>query len=152
MLACTASAALAAQDGNRWLRGIYVGESPRPVAAKLTESWQRASRLSEQTDQSFVLVGTGSSMQPLYDPGTIMVLRQVPFAQLKRGQTVLYRNRQNKIVAHVLIARTRDGWRVQGLNNPVHDMEPIRQENFVGVVIAAYSPTDRPRIVPLAAR
>ena len=79
-------------------------------------------------------------MLPLYAPGTILVLCQQPFTQLKRGQTVLYRNQERKIVAHVLVARTRDGWRAQGLNNRQHDMEPVHEENLVGVVIAAYRP------------
>jgi hypothetical protein len=80
-------------------------------------------------------------MRPLYEPGTILVLQQVPFSGLKRGQTVLYRNQQQKIVAHVLVTRAHDGWRAQGLNNPRHDMEPIREANLVGIVIAAYQPT-----------
>ncbi len=89
-------------------------------------------------------------MLPLYEPGTILVLRQLPFAQLKRGQTVLYRNQENKIVAHVLVARTRDGWRAQGLNNRQHDMEPVHEDNLVGVVIAAYRPL-RPGPTPTLA-
>ena len=63
---------------------------------------------------------------------------------------MLYRNRQQRVVAHVLVARGRDGWRVQGLNNPTHDMEPIRAENLVGVVIAAYQPLAAQPLVRLA--
>jgi signal peptidase I len=88
-----------------------------------------------------VLVGAGHSMRPLYEAGTILVLRQIPYEQLERGQTVLYRTEQRKVVAHVLVARARDGWRARGLNNPQHDMEPVQPENYVGVVIAAYQPT-----------
>lgn len=124
-----------------WIRGIYTGESPRPVAAAPAEAWDNARRLVERTPRAFVLVGSGRSMQPLYQPGTILVLQQLPFQQLKRGQTVLYRNRQDKVVAHVLVARGRDGWRVQGLNNRIHDGEPVHAGNLVGVVLAAYSPT-----------
>ena len=154
--ALCATGAFAGESSKPWIRGIYTGESPRPVVTELTAAWQQASDLAEHTSQAFVLVGSGQSMRPLYEPGTILVLRQIPYAQLKYGQTVLYRNRQGKVVAHVLVAhvlvaRGRDGWRVQGLNNRKHDMEPLRPENFVGVVIAAYQPTAPRPLVRLAA-
>lgn len=133
-----------------WIRGIYTGESPRPVSAAPAEAWEKARQLAEHTPRAFVLVGSGRSMQPLYSPGTILVLQQLPFAKLKRGQTVLYRNQADKIVAHVLVARGRDGWRAQGLNNRIHDMEPIHSENLVGVVLAAYSPVPSGRSVSAA--
>lgn len=138
--ALCATGAFAGESNRSWIRGIYTGESPRPIITELNDAWQKASNLAEHTSRAFVLVGSGQSMRPLYEAGTILVLRQLPYAQLKRGQTVLYRNRQQKVVAHVLVARGRDGWRVQGLNNPIHDMEPIREDNLVGVVIAAYQP------------
>jgi signal peptidase I len=124
-----------------WIRGIYTGESPRPQAAEAGHAWRKASALAERTDRAFVLVGSGDSMRPLYRAGTILVLRQIPYGRLRRGQTVLYRTEQRKVVAHVLVARTRDGWRARGLNNPQHDMEPVQPDNYVGVVIAAYQPT-----------
>jgi hypothetical protein len=137
-LICLAGAGYSAESGRFWIRGVYTGESPRPLVVRLENAWQQASRLAESTDRAFVLVGSGDSMRPLYEPGTILVLQQVPYSELKRGQTVLYRNRQQKIVAHVLVTRARDGWRAQGLNNPGHDLEPIRDTNLLGIVIAAY--------------
>jgi signal peptidase I len=123
-----------------WIRGVFTGESPRPVVTSEPEAWQQASSIADDTPGAFVLVGSGHSMQPLYTPGTILVLRQLPFEELKRGQTVLYRSRARKVVAHVLIAKARDGWRVRGLNNRIHDMEPVQTENLVGVVVAAFKP------------
>ncbi len=79
-------------------------------------------------------------MQPLYGPGTILVLQQCAYTQLKPGQTALYRNKAGKVVGHVLITKARDGWRAAGLNNGSHDMEPVVAGNFVGIVIAAYRP------------
>ncbi|RXK55083.1 hypothetical protein ESB00_04055 [Oleiharenicola lentus] len=104
------------------------------------KAWQRAISLAEATPDAFVLVGTGRSMQPLYESDTILVLRQLPFMELQRGQTVLYRNKRGKIIAHVLVSRTRDGWRARGLNNSIHDMEPVQAENLVGIVLAAFKP------------
>jgi hypothetical protein len=46
----------------------------------------------------------------------------------------------------VLVAKARDGWRVAGLNNRDHDMEPVSAANLVGVVIAAFSPVPVARV------
>lgn len=123
-----------------WIRGIFTGRSPRPVTVEAREAWQNAQTLAAQTPGAFVLVGGGSSMQPLYQPGTILVLQPRGYEKLERGQTALYRNQAGKVVAHVLITKARDGWRVAGLNNRMHDMEPVLATNLVAVVIAAYRP------------
>ena len=130
-----------------WIRGVYTGRSPRPVTAKETEAWQRASTVADHNFRAFVLVGAGESMQPLYVPGTILVLQQCAFDKIQRGQTALYRNGAGKVVAHVLVTKARDGWRATGLNNRTHDMEPVVAGNFVGIVIAAFQPAPegRPR-------
>jgi len=128
------------EPGDDWSRGIFIGCSPRPVAAPEEEAWQQACVLAENTPGAFVLVGSGRSMQPLYTPGTILVLRHLRFDELRRGQTVLYRNHGDKVIAHVLVSRTRDGWRAQGLGNVSHDMEPVRADNLVGIVVAAFNP------------
>jgi len=138
------------ESGEAWIRGVYTGRSPRPLAVTEREAWQQASTLAENTPAAFVLVGSGRSMHPLYAPGTILVLQKPPYAELQRGQTALYRTRQQKVVAHLLIARVRDGWRVQGLNNPTHDMEPVSPDNLVGVVIAAFQPMGTGQMVQLA--
>lgn len=149
VLTCAAIAA-SASEPDVWIRGTYTGASPRPVTAHAAQAWQQANALAERTDRAFVLVGSGDSMRPLYRAGTILVLRQIPFGRLQLGQTVLYRTGQRKVVAHVLVARGHDGWRARGLNNPQHDMEPVQPDNYVGVVIAAYQPTESVATVRLA--
>lgn len=148
---CTGLAGTARETDDAWIRGVFTGKSPRAVTLAETDAWQRASTVAEHTPDSFVLVGSGRSMQPLYSPGTILVLQQFPYELLERGQTVLYRNRARKIVAHVLVAKARDGWRVAGLNNRDHDMEPVSAANLVGVVIAAFQPLPVPARVRVAA-
>lgn len=138
------------ETDDHWIRGVFTGKSPRPVPLVETEAWQRASELADLTPGAFVLVGSGQSMQPLYAPGTILVLQQLPYAAIERGQTALYRSKAHKVVAHVLVAKARDGWRVTGLNNPIHDMEPVRAENLVAVVIAAFQPLSGGRSVRVA--
>lgn len=142
---------MAKETDDAWIRGIFTGKSPRAVTVSESEAWQRASTLSEHAPDSFVLVGAGQSMQPLYAPGTILVLQQFPFELLERGMTVLYRNHASKVVAHVLVARGRDGWRAAGLNNSHADAEPVQAGNLVGVVIAAFQPlpAGRPMLASL---
>ncbi|WP_415908745.1 S24/S26 family peptidase [Oleiharenicola sp. Vm1] len=128
------------ETGDAWIRGVFTGHSPRPLATSESEAWQRAGEIVGATPDTFTLVGGGESMQPLYPPGTILVLRAVGFAELRPGQTAVYRNRAQRPVAHVLIAKCRDGWRVRGLNNARHDDEAVVTENLLGVVIAAFTP------------
>lgn len=150
LLLLSGLAGVARETDDPWIRGVYTGRSPRPVTVKETEAWQQASTLADHTFRAFVLVGSGESMQPLYGPGTILVLQQCTFSQLRPGQTALYRSNTGKVVAHVLITRAHDGWRTAGLNNRVHDMEPVVAGNFVGVVIAAYRPIPDARRVQVA--
>jgi hypothetical protein len=123
-----------------WVRGIFTGKSPRPLQMVESMAWQRASELAGAIPGAFVLVGGGESMQPLYEPGTILVMQQCSYEKLERGQTALYRSHSGKVVAHVLVAKARDGWRAAGLNNRIHDMEPVLAQNLVGIVIAAFRP------------
>lgn len=139
-LATVLGAHAANELSDPWVRGVFTGKSPRPVPVVETEAWHRASELAGLTAGAFVLVGSGESMQPLYPPGTILVMQPLPYATLERGQTALYLSKGRKVVAHVLVAKAHDGWRTAGLNNRIHDMEPVREENLVGVVIAAFKP------------
>ncbi|HWA25660.1 MAG TPA: S24 family peptidase [Lacunisphaera sp.] len=141
---------MSAINDRQWIHGLFAETSPQPVALGETDAWQQASALAERTPDAFVLIGSGRSMHPLYTPGTILVMQKSPYADLRRGQTVLYRNHQQKVVAHLLIAKVRDGWRAQGLNNSAHDMEPVNADNFVGVVIAAFKPSGPDRTLSLA--
>lgn len=146
--ATTATARLSAET---WIRGIFTGFTPRAVELPEAEAWERATALAAQHSGSFALVGTGRSMLPLYQPGTILVLAPAEYGSLRRGQTAVYRNQRERLVAHVLIAKARDGWRVSGLNNRWHDMEPLVPDNLFGVVLAAYRPTKSGKPVALSA-
>lgn len=152
LLLFAATDARADDTNNLWIRGIYTGATPRPQPLSEGVAWQNATALAEGLVGGFVLVGSGRSMRPLYESETILVLQQVPYQDLCRGQTVLYRNQDGKVVAHVLLAKTRDGWRARGLNNLTHDMEPVRAGNLVGVVMAAFKPLHREQVGYASAR
>lgn len=143
--------ASARESDDAWIRGVYTGRSPRPVRMPETQAWQLAGEIAGFTPDAFVLVGSGESMRPLYAPGTILVMQQCAYERLQPGQTALYRNKRGKVVAHVLVTRARDGWRITGLNNCIHDLEPVVRENFVGIVIAAFQPARSGNAVQLAA-
>lgn len=151
LIFCASAILQGGETDSVWVRGIFTGKSPRPMQIQETEAWQRASQIAVNTPGAFVLVGGGESMLPLYAPGTILVMQQCAYEKLERGQTALYRNQAGKVVAHVLITKARDGWRVAGLNNRIHDMEPVLAQNLVGVVIAAFQPLSAGRGMQLAA-
>ena len=85
-------------------------------------------------------------MAPLYPSGTVLVISRVSFDELKRGATVIYRNREGRPIAHVLVSLARKGWRTAGLNNPHLDEESVSPENLLGVVTSAYTPVDLPTL------
>lgn len=136
--ALSASAGISTQT-TKWVRGIYVAESPTaaPVSADIAISVARA-RAREVG--GVAVPAKGGSMLPLYQSGTIMVIAPADYEDLKRGQTVVYENRKGRTVAHILVAKCRTGWRVTGLNNRVHDGEGVNADNLRGVVVDAYRP------------
>ncbi|HET7537735.1 MAG TPA: hypothetical protein VFJ90_14850 [Candidatus Didemnitutus sp.] len=144
MLAGWLAGIAAAETDEQWIHGINVGRSPEAIALPASVAWQKANELARAEPCAFVVTGSGASMLPLYSAGTLLVLRPVSYAQLQLGQTILYRNRAHRAVAHVLVAKTHDGWRVAGLNNRIHDMEPVVPDNLLGLVVAAIQPTPEP--------
>ncbi|MDD3179786.1 MAG: S24/S26 family peptidase [Opitutaceae bacterium] len=129
-----------ARDGEQWIRGLFVGHSPPVQQIVGADARQQAEACAAQFPEAFVLAAAGESMKPLYSNGTILVCRRIAYAELERGMTILYRNQEHQVVAHLLVARARDGWRVAGLNNSRQDMEPVVADNLVGVVVAAFTP------------
>lgn len=82
-------------------------------------------------------------MEPAYCPGTVLVVHPTSLFMLKTGMAVVYRNREGRHVAHVIVAETNHGWVVQGLGNPEPDDECVTAANLVGVVRCAFVPDTR---------
>ncbi len=116
-----------------------MAESPVPqtVPAAIAESV--ANSVARQVGGAAIR-RSGNSMQPLNNDGVIMVVAPTKFDELKRGQTVVYKNREGRHVAHVLVAKCKKGWRVTGLNNRTHDGQGVNSENLHGVVVNAFHP------------
>jgi hypothetical protein len=123
---------------------LFFGNSPLPVAVARPEAWRYAEQMAAQHDGAFVVRGDGASMAPLYPSGTVLVIERVSFDQLKRGATVIYRNKDGRPIAHLLVAPSRHGWRTAGLGNQHFDEESVSPENLLGIVTSAYTPIDLP--------
>jgi hypothetical protein len=137
------SAALGRASDSK-LSNLFAGCSPQPIAVARQQAWKYAEQVAAKHDGAFVVRGDGASMAPLYPSGTVLVIERVPFDQLKRGATVIYRNNDGEPIAHLLVALSRDGWRSAGLGNQHIDDECVSPENFLGVVTSAYTPVDLP--------
>ncbi len=79
LLAGSLTTATVAFDETRdpWIRGIFTGNSPRAVITTDAEAWAGVSKIVSDVPDTFALIGTGQSMNPLYPAGTILVLREV---------------------------------------------------------------------------
>lgn len=99
-------------------------------------------KLAEQEAKSnggTALWGIGHSMEPLYAPGTAVVVKEIAYDDIKKGMTLVYRKANGGLVAHSVIDEDRRGYVVQGVNNDEPDAVSVNEKNIVGVIVAAYS-------------
>ncbi len=122
-----------------YIAGNYVEGSPRAELRTASQARLLANQKAAEIQGGFVVRGTGRSMLPLYRSGTLLVVKPVAFDQLARGMSVVF-FKDNKSIAHVLVAKTKDGWRTTGLNNRRHDYMSVNADSIRGVVIAAFTP------------
>ncbi|MFI5357705.1 MAG: S24/S26 family peptidase [Opitutales bacterium] len=115
--------------------------SPRPLLKTTGDAEVLAHRLAGSLPDAFVVRGLGDSMLPLYRSGTILVVQRQAYDHLTRGMTVVFHT-SDRTIAHVLVARTGDGWRTAGLHNRQPDYLQVNDRNIVGVVVAAFTPIE----------
>lgn len=120
-----------------------VRATPSANVSKL-QAWRDAELIASLAPGRTEVMGTGDSMKPVYGENTILVLSKIDFNDLKAGMTVVYLNGRGRHVAHQLLVRERDAWRVQGLNNRDEDIERVTRTNLVGVVYASLTYSDSP--------
>tara|TARA_R110002111_G_scaffold10545_1_gene33906 strand:+ start:279 stop:770 length:492 start_codon:yes stop_codon:yes gene_type:complete len=121
-----------------YIAGNYV-ISPAAQFAAPSTARLKAYQIAVSLPGAYVVEGKGRSMQPLYQSGTLLVVQPTPFEKLSRGMSVVFQSR-NRSITHVLVAKTKDGWRTTGLNNRRHDYVTVNSENIRGVVVAAFTP------------
>jgi len=83
--------------------------------------------------------GSGGSMQPVFGDNTMIVISKIAFEELKPGMTVAYMNHRGHQVVHQIIEKEASGWRVQGLNNEVEDLDHVTRDNLLGVIYASFA-------------
>lgn len=111
---------------------------PVPSAnVQKVQAWRDAEMLAARDPGRTALVGGGASMNPVYGDNTMLVAVPIDFKDLQAGMYVVYLNRQNRRVAHRLVAKEGKGWRAQGLNNPDEDNDLVTPENLIGVIYAS---------------
>ena len=109
------------------------------------EAWHDASVVARRDGDRFVLKGGGSSMQPVYGEGTILVLKRIPYDHLRVGMAVAYLDHAGDKVVHQLVSKESAGWRVMGLNNAWIDQDLVTAANLIGVVCTTiYSTGEEP--------
>lgn len=87
--------------------------------------------------QVFTVAASGS-MKPTLDENSIVTIETVPFAELRKGDIIIYRNRQGVPIIHRLYEETNGRWLVLGDNNAALDREAVTADNIVGRVCAIF--------------
>ncbi|MDD2764198.1 MAG: S24/S26 family peptidase [Opitutaceae bacterium] len=117
---------------------------PEPTVAPsanvdVNEAWRDAKLVAAREPGRIPVVGTGSSMQPVYGDNTMLVVRPVDYDDLRAGMTVAYVDHTGVRVVHRLVEKVADGWRVLGLNNERVDNELVTRKNLIGAVYASFN-------------
>jgi len=114
-------------------------ENPQ-TAVSLDTALTDAHRLASAKPGLAVVRVEGQSMLPFFGNGAVLVLRQMPAAQLRPGMLVVYTNNAGESVAHRIVAADGAGWIVQGYNNDQADSTRVTDANLHGVVYATFHP------------
>ena len=131
---------------------MFVRTAPVPALVAHGKELAAAEAHAARDANSFALVGSGKSMEPMYVSGTAIVVHEQAYSTLRAGMPVVYRNSRGYYVAHMLVEEMRNGWVAIGVNNSEPDQELVTPRNFVGVIQAAYAAADTPFRADVAAR
>lgn len=112
--------------------------TPAAVIVDKGQEMKTAEKLAQENGGT-ALWGIGHSMEPLYAPGTAVVVKEIAYDDIKKGMTLVYRKANGGLVAHSVIDEDRRGYVVQGVNNDEPDTVSVNEKNIVGVIVAAYS-------------
>jgi signal peptidase I len=112
--------------------------TPAPVIVDKGSEMKLAEQAARETGGQ-ALWGIGSSMEPLYAPGTAIVVKEIAYDEIQKGMTLVYRKANGRLVAHSVIGEDGRGYIVQGVNNDEADEVSVNERNIVGVIAAAYS-------------
>lgn len=131
---------------------LFVRSAPVPTLVPKGKQLAAAEALAGGDGRSFALVGSGSSMEPMYANGTAVVVNEQHYRTLRVGMPVVYRNSRGLYVAHMLLEDLAGGWLVIGINNREPDEDLVTPSNLAGVITAAFASADTPFRADVAAR
>ncbi len=77
-------------------------------------------------------------MKPTLDESSVVTVETVGFAELQRGDIVIYRSATGLPVIHRLYEQHGGSWLVLGDNNGSVDREAVTAKNFIGRVCAIF--------------
>lgn len=118
-----------------------------PQSTASSRDVHQATHTVHNTGDDRILVRvTGDSMLPKFGDGTLVVVEETPFGELKEGMTVVYRASNGDFVVHNLVRQSGGGWIARGINNPSFDKELVTGRNYIGVVYGTFFPgAERPQ-------
>lgn len=113
---------------------------PPPVRGSLDEETVRSTASILIARQGDAIIGTvrGTSMEPVLQNGTVIVLKKTPFAKLQAGMDVGYANSQGTQVIHRLVRKKGSYWVARGINNSREDRDLVTPENYLGTLYAVF--------------
>lgn len=118
---------------------MFAASAPAPtIVARGTELYA-AEQAAKSLHGCFAVRGEGASMEPVYVPGTAVVVRTGGYEQLQPGMPVVYASSRGVTVAHMLVAQTAHGWVAAGVNNEASDTELVTRDNLVGIITQAFA-------------
>ncbi|MEO0796263.1 MAG: hypothetical protein AAFX93_13930 [Verrucomicrobiota bacterium] len=89
---------------------------------------------AEYRDHWMVMVGDGTSMDPYYGGGSVLLVSKTNYRCLKPGMMAVFRDREGDLVGHWLIEKVEGGWVSQGVNNGSADSTLVTERSYVGVI------------------
>jgi hypothetical protein len=131
---------------------LFTRVAPLPTLVPHGRQDAAAEADAKQHPGDFALYGSGSSMSPVYEDGTSIVVHPCSYQALRKGMAVVYINRSGRYVAHMLCEEMPKGWFAIGLNNAEPDDDLVNADNFIGVVREAYASADTNFRPDIAAR
>jgi hypothetical protein len=128
------------------IRLTQSGATPAAKLATVREAWREAQAYIADRPGADMMLGIGDSMKPLYENRTLLVTELKPVGQWRPGDTVAFTGDHGWPVAHMLYAKTADGWRAVSVARGEFDAALVTTGNYLGTVTKAYA------LLPIGAR
>lgn len=126
------------------LLAAILNHTPAPLIVESGRQLAQAERAAKRLPGAHAFWGVGRSMEPLYATNTAVVVAPIAYADIRKGMTVVFWNRDGFRVAHTVVGETRGGYLTQGVNCPAPDPGVVNEDNLVGVVVQAFAASDTP--------